>query len=127
MAISELARPTDAPSSEPRAFRAAAHPSLTTSAHDVATARAAGFDVLGTTTLGSEAWWEGHGLPLRDRVEALRDLALDDGGLRAAIAVTDREIDRYERFGREYGYVFRLLRRGPSAEIPARRAGRSGR
>ena len=73
--------------------------------------RDAGFDILGHFTLPREAWWDHLYVPIRARLDGLRQAWADDDAGVEVIAEFDSEIAMFERWGHTYGYEFFVARR----------------
>lgn len=108
-AVSECSWLTPSPPEEAVTFFAAAYPAMATVGENAARAERAGYSVLGTLALPSEAWWDEYYAPMRDRIAALRPSSSSEPALARAIAEAEREIALHERCGESYGYVFYLL------------------
>jgi len=105
--VSEAVWLTDNPSSQTRDFWQAAYPDMETIDGTIRKVEQAGFNVLGTRILPSEAWWDEYYIPLEERMELLADE--NDVPLTAVIAETRKEIDICREYGNEYGYLFLIM------------------
>ena len=108
-AVSELSWQTDQIPATAREFFERGYPGMRSVEENVAVARGAGYEVLGTYTLPRESWLEGYYEILGPRAKALLDHA--DPSVREFAAETLKEIEVFESAGESYAYVFYLLRR----------------
>ncbi len=92
-----------------RAFFLSVYPDISSIPENIATANAAGFDLLATYTLPSEAWLEGYYDVLGPRAKALLDHP--EPTVRGIAVQTIQEIEAFERSEGSYGYVFYVLQR----------------
>lgn len=84
------------------------YPQIATENENAASARAAGFDVLGVHRLPTEAWWTYYYDPLKERMDALQASA--GRAMRAVIEETEAEIKFFKKYADCYGYAFYLLK-----------------
>jgi len=84
-----------------------AYPDMADEAENRLRAERAGYRVLQTRRLPSQAWWDNYYGPLQRRMAELQTQA--DPAMQAAIAETAAEIALFERFSNQYGYVFYVL------------------
>jgi serine/threonine-protein kinase HipA len=110
MALTEMVWLVDNPPPAARDYFAAEYPALTTVAANVAAARSAGMEVLGTFTLPAAAWWTYYE-PIAHRIGELRPQAAASAELREALEMNEAEIEVYRQHGTSYGYEFFLLTR----------------
>lgn len=90
-------------------FFRAGYPDMQSVQDNVAIAENAGYKVLTTHTLPSEAWVDGYYEILAPRAQAL--LGHPDAGVREFATETAREIDVFNCSDDSYGYVFYVLQR----------------
>jgi len=112
----------DAPS-ELRDFWAAGYPAMTTTAANLATAQAEGYEALGHFVLPENAWLEDYYAPLEERLHRFRDEHAGNAEAEAMVNETEREISIYRRFSAWYGYVFYILKKGPDLFDPSSKPG----
>ena len=105
--ISELSWFVDDPPAPARDFWRNACPAIAGEEENKRKAEAAGFRVLGTHRLPTQAWWDNYYLPLRRRIAILAPAA--DPVLAGVIAETEAEMALFERHHDAYGYTFYLL------------------
>ncbi len=103
--VSDLVWLTDSPSSEAKAFWQQDYPDLQTIASRTAQIKEVGFEVIESFTLSQQAW-DNYSIPLRARVNALKDKMGD----KAAIQDIERELELYRHYLAEFGYHMYLLR-----------------
>lgn len=107
--VSELSRFAD-PLPEPaRRYWEAAYPSMGSERENRERASRAGYAVLRTHRLPSEAWWTSYYEPLRERLEDLRDR--NDPVMQSVLRETQQEMQLFERFHARYGYTYYVLER----------------
>ncbi|MEX2194182.1 MAG: class I SAM-dependent methyltransferase [Thermoleophilaceae bacterium] len=92
-----------------RAFFKSAYPDMQTVRRNAATAQAAGYRILTTHTLPTQAWMDDYYDVLTLRAEALLDHS--DPSVRELARDTVREIEVFRLSDGSYGYVFYVLRR----------------
>lgn len=112
--ISELSWFTEAPPEAARSFWETAYPDMVTEAENGRQARGAGFTVLATHRLSSQAWWTSYYGPLRSRLRQWDTNELDankNGICEAVIRETETEIQLFEKFSEAYGYTFYVLQK----------------
>ncbi len=93
-----------------RAFFLSSYPDVSSIPENVATVKAAGFELLATYTLPPEAWVEGYYDVLGPRAKRLLDHP--EASVRDLAVQTIQQIEAFERSEGSYGYVFYVLRRG---------------
>lgn len=106
--ISELSWFTESPPEAARAFWAPRYPTLGSERENCAYAPSAGFEVLSTRRLTSEAWWRSYYTPLLARVAALKPVA--DAVMASVLAETELETAIFRDHSDHYGYTFYVLR-----------------
>jgi SAM-dependent methyltransferase len=104
--VSELSWFTDDAPAAPREYWGASYPGMGGEHENVDRARRAGYEVLFTARLPSEAWWRNYYDPLRER---LGQPAVEPATA-AVIRDTRQEIALFEQFSGYYGYTFYALR-----------------
>jgi len=109
--ISEITWRTDDPREEVANYWRNAYPAIATEEQNRRHALDAGFAVIATHPLPSNAWWTSYYDPLLERIEAIRDGA--SPALASVIEETLKEIDLFRRFSDDYGYTFYVLQRSP--------------
>jgi serine/threonine-protein kinase HipA len=103
--ISELSWFDDAPPTAARDYWRIAYPDIGSEAQNIERARRAGYRVLETRRLPSEAWWKNYYGPLRER---MREIAPTPANL-AVLRETEEEMAQFERWSDVYGYTFYVL------------------
>ena len=111
LVVSEATWLRDDPPAELRDFWAAVYPAMTTTAANLATAQAEGYEPLGHFVLPESAWLEEYYAPLEERLSRFRDEHAGNAEAEALVHETEREISLYRRFFAWYGYVFYILRK----------------
>lgn len=111
MAVTELCWMRPDPPAECARFFAEEYPPMTGIANNLATIRAAGFEVVEHFTLPESAWRDSYYAPMGPRVRMLREQRTDDPQLLGMLDLLQVEIDTYDRFSACYGYEFFLMRR----------------
>jgi ubiquinone/menaquinone biosynthesis C-methylase UbiE len=109
--ISEITWRTDDPPEEVANYWGNAYPAMATEEQNRRHAREAGFTVIATRPLPSNAWWTSYYNPLLERIEVVRDGA--SAPLASVIEETLKEIDLFRRFSDDYGYTFYILSGSP--------------
>ena len=110
--VSELSWLGDARPAEAAAFWKEAYPGMADVAGNRARAERAGYRVVDSFTLPSEAWWPSIYTPLRARLPRFLERYAGNLEAEAVAADTAREIALFERFNEYYGYQFYVLRKG---------------
>ena len=110
VAVTELSWLTPTPSAEPAAAWGADYPAMQTVSGNIATIERLGYALVDTFVLPERDWWTDYYGPLRARIEALAPTWSADEQRRGVLAEARREIALFERYSREYGYVFYLMR-----------------
>lgn len=90
-------------------FFQSGYPDMHSVHHNLTVAEKAGYRILATYTLPTEAWVEGYYNILEPRARELADHP--DRAVREIAAETIREIDIFEHCDDSYGYVFYVLQR----------------
>lgn len=103
--MSEMTWFTESPNPAAKTYWQAAYPGMADEAENRVRATRAGYRVLDTRRLPSQAWWDNYYGPLRRRMETLRDRP----DLQDAIQETRQEMALFERFSDQYGYAFYVL------------------
>ena len=89
-----------------RAYWQGVYPAMGSEAENIARARQAGFEVLATQQLPSQAWWTNYYEPLRGRMAELEISPAAE----AVIEETRAEMALFETYSDFYGYTFYVLR-----------------
>lgn len=84
-----------------------AYPGMETEEGNRCRAEAAGYRVLATRRLPTEAWWDSYYSPLLGKLDAFADTT--DSVLRAVLEETREEITLFRRYAQYYGYTFYIL------------------
>jgi hypothetical protein len=92
-----------------REFFLSGYPAMHSVQQNLAVAENAGYEVLTTYTLPTDAWVEGYYDRLEPRAKALRDHP--DASVRAVAVETVKEIEIFHASEESYGYVFYVLQR----------------
>ena len=100
---------TDEPSAEIKQFWHENYPSILTLGEAKDIAAKSGYEITATYVLPSDDWWDEYYTPLRAQC-AMHENGANDV-MRSAIAAARREIEMYENYGDQYGYVGFVLRR----------------
>jgi SAM-dependent methyltransferase len=103
--VSELSWFSDQVPEPARAYWQAAYPTMGSESENIARARRAGYQLLATRRLPSEAWWKNYYDPLRARLEHLAVTPLNEAVLRE----TEQEMALFAEFRHLYGYTFYIL------------------
>jgi ubiquinone/menaquinone biosynthesis C-methylase UbiE len=106
--VSEMSWFTDQPPTPAQAFWQAAYPTMATESENARRAGSAGFHVVSTRRLPSEAWWKNYYDPLRERMQSIKRTPVIDAVLRE----TEEEMALFERYSAAYGYTFYVMRAG---------------
>jgi hypothetical protein len=88
-----------------RAYWQDAYPTMGTEAENRDRAREAGFHVLATHRLPSQAWWRNYYEPLRQRMTQVELTAT----MQSVIRETEEEMQMFKQFSDAYGYTFYIL------------------
>jgi SAM-dependent methyltransferase len=70
-------------------------------------AQEAGFEVIATSRLSTQAWWDSYYTPLNAAIARMRPHA--NTSMQAVIAETEQEIALFKQFSEFYGYTFYVL------------------
>jgi SAM-dependent methyltransferase len=103
--VSELSWFDDAPPAAVRDYWQTAYPDMGSEAQNVERARRAGYRVLETRRLPSEAWWKSYYDPLRERMPEIEPTPANQAVLRE----TEEEMAQFESWGEVCGYTFYVL------------------
>ena len=79
-----------------------------TEADNIERAIAAGFSILSTQRLASQAWWTSYYCPLRERMQQIEITPM----MQSVIQETEAEMQLFEKFSDAYGYTFYILQAG---------------
>lgn len=109
LVVTECCWLTDRVSAEPKQFWVEAYPSMLTVNGARQVAIDIGYTVVSSYILPANDWWYEYYDPLLERVRVLRPGA--DRKMSTALDMTQHEIDIYERYSEEYGYVGFVLKR----------------
>lgn len=82
-----------------------AYPTMGTEEENTARAVRAGFNVLSTRRLPSQAWWVNYYGPLRQRMQQVENTPT----MQTVVAETKEEMQLFEQFSDFYGYTFYVL------------------
>ncbi len=103
--VSEMSWFTRQPDPTVSVYWQHAYPTMADEAENRARALRAGYRVLDTRCLPSQAWWDNYYGPLRHRMQTL----VANPALQAVIQETTEEMALFEQFSSQYGYVFYVL------------------
>ena len=103
--VSEMSWFTRQPDPAALAFWKDGYPTMADEAENRERALRAGYRVLDTRRLPSQAWWDNYYGPLRHRMQTL----VANPVLQAVIQETTEEMALFEQFSDQYGYVFYVL------------------
>ena len=103
--ISEMSWFTDNAPEPAIAYWQNAYPTMGTEAENIARASHAGFRVLSTQRLPSQAWWANYYDPLRERMQTIEITP----STQAVIHEIEEEMRLFEQFSDFYGYTFYSL------------------
>lgn len=104
--ISEMTWFTDDVPDAPRRYWQQAYPAMADQTANAARARAAGFEVVATRNLPTQAWWDNYYNPLLKRMASITD---PDATMQAVIDEMHTEIDLFDKHSEHFGYTFYLL------------------
>jgi SAM-dependent methyltransferase len=123
--VSEMSWFTRQPDPAALAFWKDGYPTMADEAENRARAMRAGYRVLDTRRLPSQAWWENYYGPLRRRMDAL----VAHPALQGVIQETTEEMALFEQFSDQYGYVFYVLAANghPAPTFPGNERGLNAR
>jgi SAM-dependent methyltransferase len=107
LVLTEVGWTTAEPSAAARDFWTA-YPAMRDEAATVASAEAAGYEVLATRLLPESDWWDEYYTPLEARIDAW---PAPDAETAAALAGNQAEVDLRRAHPGDYGYVGYVLRR----------------
>jgi ubiquinone/menaquinone biosynthesis C-methylase UbiE len=110
--ISEMSWFADAVPEPVREFWQMAYPNMGTEAENIERANRAGFRVLSTHRLPTEAWWVNYYQPLRERIRERMQQSEITPMVQTVIRETEEEIQLFEQFSDFYGYTFYVLIQG---------------
>lgn len=110
LVVSELSWLTDAPSAEPYSFWKENYPGMKSVSENASVIEDAGYTLLQHSVLPEEGWQNYYG-PLEQRVQALTPSYEGDAEALGVLRETQREIELFERFSTEYGYVFYVMKK----------------
>jgi serine/threonine-protein kinase HipA len=103
--ISEMSWFTDNGPEPAIAYWQNAYPMMGSEAENIDRANRAGFSVLSTHRLPSQAWWVNYYEPLRERMQQLEITPITQ----LVIHETEEEMRLFEKFSDSYGYTFYVL------------------
>lgn len=103
--ISEMTWFTDDVPEAAIAYWQNAYPGMGTEAENSDRARRAGFRILATHRLPTQAWWVNYYGPLRERMQQIAITPMTQ----SVIHETEEEIRLFEQFSDVYGYTFYVL------------------
>jgi ubiquinone/menaquinone biosynthesis C-methylase UbiE len=103
--ISEMSWFTDDAPAIARAYWQDAYPTMGTETENRDRAREAGFHVLTTHRLPSQAWWRNYYEPLRQRMTQVELTPT----MQSVIRETEEEMQMFKQFSDAYGYTFYIL------------------
>ena len=109
--ISEMSWFTDNAPEPAIAYWQDAYPTMGTEAENIARASRAGFSVLSTQRLPSQAWWANYYDPLRERMQTIEITP----STQAVIREIEEEMQLFEQFSNFYGYTFYSLQ--PTSDL----------
>lgn len=116
IALTEVSWLTDTPSAAARNFWGQVYPPIRTVQQDIDLAAILGYECLAHFALSKTDWVDGYYSPLLQRVNLLQDKYYNNPQALLVLQSIEEEVDFYERFGHEYGYVFYILRKTFSAK-----------
>jgi ubiquinone/menaquinone biosynthesis C-methylase UbiE len=116
--ISEMSWFTDNAPGEAIAFWQNAYAEMGTESENATRAQEAGFSVLSTHRLPSQAWWKNYYDPLRERMQHFQLHPIDlSPTMQLVIDETEEEMRLFQAFSDFYGYTFYVLK-AVSATMP---------
>jgi len=111
VAVSEAVWTAPLPPREVAQWWTAAYADIASIDEKADAVRDAGFHIFGHFTLPREAWWDNLYMPIRERLDGLRQAWADDEAGMEVITEFDTEIAMFEHWGHTYGYEFFVARR----------------
>jgi len=105
--VSEMSWFSDTVPDPARRFWESAYPTMGTEQQNIGRATAAGFSVVFTERLPSNAWWEHYYSPLRERMRKPDVADMNQ----VVIRETKQEMALFERYSDYYGYTFYILQK----------------
>ena len=112
LVVSEAAWFRPNPPVELADFWAENYPGMRSLEANAAAAKTMGWEVVGTFRLPETGWTEGYYTPLCERLTEFRRRFADDEEALAVAAMTEREMELFEKYSDYYGYAFYVLRSG---------------
>ena len=111
LAVTELAWFVDDPPGEVRSFFTEGYPAMVTDTANRRTAREQGYRLLEAFPLPESAWREEYYAPLAERMQEIRSRGDLSPATEEILALTDLEMEMYERFSSSYGYVMYVMQK----------------
>lgn len=108
LAATELCWLDDAAPDECRRFFLDEHPAISSVSALTLAIESLGYQLIERFPLPSSAWLDSYAPP-RSRLAELRPRWAGDTSRLELLALVEREIEIYQRFGAHYGYVFFVL------------------
>jgi SAM-dependent methyltransferase len=110
LAFTEAVWFTRAPSEEPLAFWNAVYPDIKTPDQIKTLAEQIGYSCIEDFPLPPSAWWDDYYILMRARLPALELQYRNNPEAETHLGIMNQEIELFEKYFREYGYQFFLLR-----------------
>jgi SAM-dependent methyltransferase len=115
LAVTELTWLVDDAPEEARRFFAEEYHAMATDAANRRVIRKEGYRLLDAFPLPESAWCEEYYAPLGKRVREIRNRGGLSPGQEEILALTEREIDMYERYSSSYGSVMYVMQKTGSS------------
>ncbi|MCC7576447.1 MAG: methyltransferase domain-containing protein [Methanomethylovorans sp.] len=112
MALSEAAWFTDKPSAEVLQFWQECYPAIKTIPENEKIIEAAGYKIIDKFRLPASAWWDDFYVHFEKRLDEIEGKFKDDTEAKSIIAFSRKEIEIFQKYKDEYGYVFFVLQKG---------------
>lgn len=111
IALTEISWLTADPAPAIAEYWRAGYPGIRTTEENINRAEGQGFILVNSFVLPASDWWDHYYHPLRKRANELKIEYAKDEAVMSVVDDMCEEIEMYERYGNQYGYVFYIFKK----------------
>jgi len=111
LVVSELSWLKQPVSNEIKAYWESEYPQITTVSSNISVIESAAYTPVAHFILPKDGWRQHYYIPLQERIYMLREKYSGDEEANAILDATQLEIDLFEKYSDDYGYVFYIMRK----------------
>lgn len=109
VAVTEASWLREDPPEEVSEFWHSAYPAMNPIAENLEIVKECGYRTISHFTLPESDWWDNYYLPMKARLESLREKYAGNSEALAVIEEERLEIEMYRKYSQWYGYVFYIM------------------